>query len=133
MRAAIYARKSTDQFSGAEFDNRPGFMRLMAALKPRPAYDVLIMAEESRLGREAIATAYALKQIIQAGVHVWFYLENRERTFDSPTDKLLLSVTAFADNWSPRRRGSAPMMRWRGRRRQATSPAGACLDIATWT
>jgi DNA invertase Pin-like site-specific DNA recombinase len=75
LRAAIYARKSTEQssvgddqksvarqieharafavakgwavldehvyiddgISGAEFDNRPGFMRLMAALRPRPA------------------------------------------------------------------------------------------------
>jgi len=30
-------------------------------------------------------------------VRVFFYLEDRERTFDSPTDKLLMSVTAFAD------------------------------------
>jgi DNA invertase Pin-like site-specific DNA recombinase len=83
--------------SGAEFTNRPGFVRLMAALKPRPPFQVLIMSEESRLGREAIETAYSLKQLITAGVRVFFYLEDRERTFDSPTDKLLLSVTAFAD------------------------------------
>ena len=55
------------------------------------------MSEESRLGREAIETAYALKQIITSGVRVFSYLENRERTLDSPTDKLMLSVTAFAD------------------------------------
>ena len=47
--------------------------------------------------RRAIGTAYALKQIITSGVRVFFYLENRERTLDSPTDKLMLSVTAFAD------------------------------------
>jgi DNA invertase Pin-like site-specific DNA recombinase len=69
----------------------------MAALKPRPPFQVPIMSEESRLGREAIETAYSLKQLITAGVRVFFYLEDRERTFDSPTDKLLLSVTAFAD------------------------------------
>lgn len=135
MIAAVYARKSTDQFgiaeeqrsvsrqiemartyaaskgwqvladavyvddgiSGAEFANRPGYLRLLNSLKPRPRFDVLIMSEESRLGREAIETAYALKQIITAGVRVFFYLEDRERTFDSPTDKLLMSVTAFAD------------------------------------
>ena len=85
-----------DGISGAEFANRPGFVRLMAVLKPRPAFQVLIMSEESRLGREAIETAYALKQLITAGVRVFFYLEDRERTFDSPTDKLLMSVTAFA-------------------------------------
>jgi DNA invertase Pin-like site-specific DNA recombinase len=56
------------------------------------------MAEESRLGREAIETAYnTLKQLVTAGVRVFFYLEDRERTPDSPTDKIMLSLTAFAD------------------------------------
>lgn len=45
-----------DGISGAEFANRPGFLRL-----------------------------------------VFFYLEDRERTLDSPTDKMMLSLTAFAD------------------------------------
>src|SRR5712692_11977841 len=53
---------SDDGISGAEFGKRPGFLRLMNALKPRPPFQVLIMSEESRLGREAIETAYALKQ-----------------------------------------------------------------------
>ena len=86
-----------DGISGAEFANRPGFLRLMNSLKPRPSFQVLVMSEESRLGREAIETAYALKQLVQAGVRVFFYLEDRERTLDSPTDKIMLSLTAFAD------------------------------------
>ena len=69
----------------------------MNALKPRPPFQVLVMSEESRLGREAIETAYALKQLVTAGVRVFFYLEDRERTLDSPTDKIMLSLTAFAD------------------------------------
>jgi DNA invertase Pin-like site-specific DNA recombinase len=69
----------------------------MNALKPRAPFQVLVMSEESRLGREAIETAYALKQLIQAGVRVFFYLEDRERTLDSPTDKIMMSLTAFAD------------------------------------
>ena len=32
-----------------------------------------------------------------AGVRVFLYLEDRERTLDSPTDKIMLSLTAFAD------------------------------------
>jgi len=36
-----------DGISGAEFAGRPGFMRLMNALKPKPGFDVLIMSEES--------------------------------------------------------------------------------------
>jgi DNA invertase Pin-like site-specific DNA recombinase len=86
-----------DGISGAEFANRPGFLRLMNALKPRAPFQVLVMSEESRLGREAIETAYALKQLVQAGVRVFFYLEDRERTLDSPTDKIMMSLTAFAD------------------------------------
>lgn len=61
----------------------------MNALKPRPRFQVLIMSEESRLGREATETAYALKQLVTAGVRVFFYLEDRERTLDSPTDKIM--------------------------------------------
>ena len=86
-----------DGISGAEFATRPGFLRLMNALKPRPPFQVLIMSEESRLGREAIETAFALKQLVQAGVRIFFYLEDRERTLDSPTDKIMLSLTTFAD------------------------------------
>ncbi len=86
-----------DGISGAEFANRPGFLRLMNVLKPRPPFQVLVMSEESRLGREAIETAYALKQLVTGGVRVFFYLEDRERTLDSPTDKIMLSLTAFAD------------------------------------
>src|SRR5262249_29194611 len=86
-----------DGISGAEFANRPGFLRLMNVLKPQPPFQVLVMSEESRLGREAIETAYALKQLVTAGVRVFFYLEDRERTLDSPTDKIMLSLTAFAD------------------------------------
>src|SRR6188768_2045495 len=68
-----------DGISGAEFAKRPGFLRLMNALKPKPPFQILIMSEESRLGREQIETAYALKQLVQAGVRVFFYLEDRER------------------------------------------------------
>lgn len=86
-----------DGISGAEFVKRPGFLRLMNALKPRPPFEVLVMSEEARLGREAIETAYTLKQLVTAGVRVFFYLEDRERVLESPTDNVMLSLTAFAD------------------------------------
>src|SRR6185503_12257117 len=85
-----------DGISGAEFIKRPGFIRLMNALSPRPPFQVLVMSEESRLGREQIETAYALKQITDAGVRVFFYLEDRERTLDTAMDKVMLSLTNFA-------------------------------------
>jgi len=58
----------------------------MNALKPRPAFQVLVMSEESRVGREAIETTYALKQLIAAGVRVWFYPRTvSERSTPLPT------------------------------------------------
>jgi site-specific DNA recombinase len=86
-----------DGISGAEFVKRPGFVRLMNALKPAPPFQVLVMSEASRLGREQIEVAYVMKQLSQAGVRVYGYLDGRELALNSPTDKLLLSVTAFAD------------------------------------
>ena len=134
MRAAIYARKSTDQIgvqdaersvtrqvdharayargqgwtvadehtfsddgiSGAEFANRPGFLRLMNALRPKAPFDVLIVSELSRLGREQLETGYALKQLSQAGVKIYSYSEAREVRLDTPIDKFLMSAVNFA-------------------------------------
>ncbi len=103
-----------DGISGAEFVKRPGFLRLMNTLKPKAAFQVLIMSEESRLGREQIETAYALKQLITAGVRVFFYLEDRERKLETPTDKIMLSLTNFAaemEREKARQRTSDAMMR----------------------
>jgi DNA invertase Pin-like site-specific DNA recombinase len=88
-----------DGISGAEFASRPGFVRLMTATaqKPRPAFQVLVMSEESRLGREAIETSYALKQLITADVRVFFYLEDRERTLNSPMEKAMLALQSMSD------------------------------------
>jgi hypothetical protein len=62
--ACIYV---DDGILDAEFTNRPGFVCLMNVLKPRAPFEALVMSEESRLGREAIETAYALKQLVTAG------------------------------------------------------------------
>src|SRR5437773_9879189 len=85
-----------DGISGAEFANRPGFLRLMNALKPRAPFNILIMSEVSRLGREQIETAYALKQLSVAGVRCFSYLEDRELLMESATDKFLLGAVTFA-------------------------------------
>ncbi len=73
------------------------FLRLMNSLTPMPSFQVLVMSEESRLGREAIETAYCLKQLVIAGVRVFFYLEDRERTLNSPMEKAMLSLQTMAD------------------------------------
>src|SRR5215475_11973088 len=58
----------SDNISGAEFDRRPGFVRLLNLLKPKASFQILIVSELSRLGREQLETGYAVKQLSQAGV-----------------------------------------------------------------
>jgi DNA invertase Pin-like site-specific DNA recombinase len=85
-----------DGVSGAEFSNRPGYMRLLNALKPRATFQVLIVSELSRLGREQLETGYAVKQLSQAGVRIFSYLDDREVLLDSATDVFMLSAMNFA-------------------------------------
>ena len=85
-----------DGISGAEFVKRPGFIRLMNALKPKPPFQVLIMSEESRLGREAIKTAYALQQITDEGVRVFSYLTDQEQKLDTAMNKIMGMLSGFA-------------------------------------
>ena len=72
-------------------------MRMMAALTPRAPFHVLIVSEQSRIGREQIEVSFALKQMVKAGVRVFCYLDDRERTLDSPIDKAMLALQAMAD------------------------------------
>ena len=121
--ARAYARKkgwtvddahiySDDAVSGAEFLKRPGFQRLMQTLQPRPPFDVLIMSESSRLGREAWETGFALKQILKAGVRVFFYLEDRECSFDHPIDKLQFSIVQAFDEMERTRASQRATDKW---------------------
>jgi site-specific DNA recombinase len=116
-----------DGISGAEFANRPGFVRLMASLKPKPRFEVLIMSEESRLGREQIEVSYALKQLIVAGVRVFLYLDDRERTLDSPIEKAMLALQTMSDEMErekARSRLSDAMIR---KARQGYVTGGRCF------
>ena len=136
MRAAIYARKSTDDsdrnpanksvtrqvehardyakkkgwdvlndhvyvddnISGAEFENRPGFAKLMADLPKRQKapFDVLIMSEPSRLGRDIARNSVFILNIIESGVRIFYYLTDEEEKADTPEQKLMLSLKSYA-------------------------------------
>lgn len=86
-----------DAISGAEFDRRPGLMRLLNALKPRPPFRALFVADKDRLGREQFENNYLLKQVTIAGVRIFEYQNGgREVRLESPIDKLIMSVSNFA-------------------------------------
>jgi site-specific DNA recombinase len=97
-----------DGISGAEFANRPAFMKLMAAAtqKPKPTgrrpapapgppFQILIVSDLDRLGREGIETVAAVKTLAQRGIRTFAYLTDTEIKLDSPIDALITQVQAF--------------------------------------
>ncbi len=87
---------SDDGISGAEFENRPGFQRLIAALKPK-AFDVVVCSEPSRLGRDMTFTAYFVRQIVGAGVRIFYYQTDEEEKADTPEARLIGTIKSFTD------------------------------------
>jgi len=86
-----------DAISGAEFDRRPGLMRLLNTLRPQAPFAGLFMADKDRLGREQFETNHILKQISVAGVRIFEYQNGgHEVRLESPIDKLIMSVSNFA-------------------------------------
>lgn len=133
MRAAIYARRSTEQnvadeaksvvrqvenarafagtrgwqvaddlifvddgISGAEFEKRPGFMRMMGTL-PRPPFGVLIVSERKTIGREMSQTSYVIKQLAEAGVEIFEYMHGKSLTPRNAMDKVVGALQGFTD------------------------------------
>jgi site-specific DNA recombinase len=86
-----------DKISGAEFEKRPGFMRMMTALKPKAPFQVLIVRDGARRGRESSQTAYAIKQLAEAGVEIFDYLLGQSLTPKNAIDKIMSNVQGFAD------------------------------------
>ena len=71
-----------DAVSGAEFEKRRGLMRLLRDLEatPRPRVDVLIVSEDSRLGRfkDSRQLGALTLRINQTGVKIYGYLDDKE-------------------------------------------------------
>ena len=101
-----------DGISGAEFANRPGLQQLLRACLPIPGgsalhastpsasrhvFRVLVVAEQKALGREAFETQYLIKQLAEAGVEVWGYMDARSLTPRNWLDKAMSSMRAAAD------------------------------------
>ena len=86
-----------DQVSGAAFgdDARPALAALLVAAE-RGEFDIVIMMDESRLGRDQYRSAYVLQQLHDAGVAVWYYQDKRQVALDTATGKFMESVKGYA-------------------------------------
>ena len=85
-----------DGVSGAEFGRRPGLLRMLGAItqKPRP-FDVVVMSELSRLGRDMVQNGIVIGKIRDTDVRLFYYLTNTEESFDTPEARFMAMATSF--------------------------------------
>ena len=84
-----------DGVSGADFQTRAGFLRLMAALKRRAPFERLIAADQDRLGRGMVDMPLALRAICEAGVRIFYYMNDLEERMDTPEDLLMMTLRNY--------------------------------------
>jgi DNA invertase Pin-like site-specific DNA recombinase len=95
-----------DVSGGIALDERPGGARLMAALAAKPVpFQILIVNEQSRLGRETLDTLIAIRAIERAGVAIWACNTGRPITLNDEGSELLAVFEAWKDK-SERKRTS---------------------------
>jgi site-specific DNA recombinase len=85
-----------DGISGAEFTNRPGLIRLLEGAR-QSAFDLVVISEPSRLGRDRLRTELVLQDLREADVRVFAYLAGEEVRLDTPEMRFALAARAFAD------------------------------------
>jgi site-specific DNA recombinase len=62
--------------------------------KPQP-FDVVVMSELSRLGRDMVNNAVVIGKIRDAGVQIFYYLTGTEESFDTPEQRFMAMATSF--------------------------------------
>jgi hypothetical protein len=117
--------------SGAEWKHRPGFNDLLAALTPRPPFDVLIVSELSRIGRDIVRTPAAVMQIEEAGVEIRSYLNDAPISLATSRARSIRSSILWPPASSGGERVNGPKMRSAGAPRPA--PSRAAESTATGT
>ena len=89
--------------SGAEWKHRPGFNALLAALTPRPPFDVLIVSELSRIGRDTVRTPAAVMRIEEAGVEIRSYLSDTPISLADESSEIHTIFNSLAASFERRR------------------------------
>src|SRR5436309_5430002 len=87
-----------DAVSGAEFENRPAFNRLLeAVVKVRKLpFDVVLVTERSRIARESIDGLAVFKKLLDSGLEMWETGGNGEQiSLANASDKIREFIKLF--------------------------------------
>lgn len=67
------------------------------AQRPTPPFEILVLMDQSRLGRSTREVPFALGKIFDSGIRVFTYLNDREIEGTTETDQFMLAAMAHVD------------------------------------
>ena len=86
-----------DGISGGEWQKRPALLKLMEAAHAGE-FDVLVMRDFNRLGRDAVRNPVFIEKLVQCGVEIWFSDTGEQLHYVTPTDKGMVGMrSTFAE------------------------------------
>src|SRR5215831_5990341 len=115
-----------DGVSGASFSRagRPSFYKLLDAVEAKPNFDVLIVSEQSRIGRDTVRTLNAILTIREAGIRIVESRSGREITLDTDSDEIQEMVRAWSSSNERRKARERVAPRLRERAKDGYVPGG---------
>jgi DNA invertase Pin-like site-specific DNA recombinase len=112
--------------SGVEWQHRHGFNRLVATLDPHPPFQVLIVSELSRIGRDTVRTPYFVQQIEEAGVAIWGYLSDQRISLADESSEIHTIFNSLAASFERRRASQTTRDALKRRAEQGYVTGGKC-------
>jgi site-specific DNA recombinase len=112
--------------SGAEWQHRHGFNRLVTTLDPHPPFQVLIVSELSRIGRDTVRTPYFVQQVEEAGVAIWGYLSDQRISLADESSEIHPIFNSLAASFERRRASQRTRDALRRRAEQGYVTGGRC-------
>jgi DNA invertase Pin-like site-specific DNA recombinase len=113
-----------DNASGAAWARLERRNRLVEACEAGAPFQVLVVSEQSRLGRHMIETAHLIMRITDSGVRIFSYLDDAELKVEDEVDQAMTVLKSFAAAVE-RRQGSRRVFDSAIRRVRAGQIAGA--------
>lgn len=113
-----------DGISGAEYKDRPGLLRLLSSLTE---FDVIVVSEISRLGRDMVRNAVVIDDIRAAGVRIFYYLSNEEEQADTPEQRLMITMKSYAAEVERAKTGQRTRDTLERKAAKGYSAGGACF------
>ncbi len=123
-----------DGISGGEYVNRPGLARLLATMPKhgKPPFDVLVMSESSRLGRDMLRNASLVVDLIESGVKIFYYLTDEEELADTPEQRFMAVARSFASEVERVKAGERTRAKLTPKAQQGFSTGGSCFGYDTF-